>query len=119
VSAACAEYGEDAVVTATLLTSELITNALRHGTGEITIRVTRSAHEVRIAVADGSKHDPLARTAGHDDEGGRGLAIVDALASSWGVERLPHRQDRVVRAASCLTLRASSCAAGLCVQNFR
>ena len=96
VTAACAEYGEDAVVTAALLTSELITNALEHGTGEITILVTRSIDQVRIAVSDAGAHAPLARTAAPDDEGGRGLLIVKTLASSWGVERLPRGAGKSV-----------------------
>ena len=89
VEAACAGCPEEVVITATLLASELITNALDHGQGEITLMVSRTQHGIRVDVADESPLPPRARRSGPDDERGRGLLIVESLASSWGMETLP------------------------------
>jgi anti-sigma regulatory factor (Ser/Thr protein kinase) len=77
--------------TATLLLSELVTNAVRHAglRADEEIDVTIAVGDgVRVAVADGGPgfvHD-LAARAGRPD-GGRGLFLVDLLATRWGVDR--------------------------------
>lgn len=83
-------------MTATLLASELITNALRHGSGCITLLVTRSAHSVRVDVADESRLEPTPRSARPEDENGRGLLIVETLADEWGMESLPQGGGKTV-----------------------
>ncbi|AGP54164.1 ATP-binding protein [Streptomyces rapamycinicus] len=72
-----------------LVVSELATNAVRHG------RVPGRYFEVRIAydaekmvgveVSDPREGLPALAEPTPDDESGRGLAIVDALAEAWGV----------------------------------
>lgn len=89
MSAVCEGLADDVVMTAALLASELITNALRHGTGTITVLVTRARAAVRIDVVDESPVDPRPRRAALDDESGRGLLIVETLAHEWGIEPLP------------------------------
>ena len=69
-----------------LLTSELVTNALRHGAGPLDLTVTRIGDRLRVAVADQGDALPEPRTAAPDAPGGRGLAIVAALSLRWGVE---------------------------------
>ncbi|AVZ70949.1 hypothetical protein SLUN_00365 [Streptomyces lunaelactis] len=70
---------------AALLITELATNALLHGSGtEFALRMIHTASEVRIEVYDGSPGRPCERAAGPDDESGRGMAIVAAIADSWG-----------------------------------
>ena len=69
-----------------LATSELVANAVRHaGTGAV-LRVDIDA-EVRIAVEDG--HPELRQPVPAGDlehaESGRGLRIVAAVSSDWGV----------------------------------
>jgi anti-sigma regulatory factor (Ser/Thr protein kinase) len=71
---------------AVLLTSEVVTNAIVHGKTLVTIAVRVTAFEVRVEVADGSLRMPAIRAAKLDDEGGRGLLIVLAVASRWGVQ---------------------------------
>ena len=73
--------------TVSLLVSEVATNALVHGTGQVLVRVVPTAGGVRIEVVDGSPSLPRPRDATVMDEGGRGLALVEALSSSWGAER--------------------------------
>jgi anti-sigma regulatory factor (Ser/Thr protein kinase) len=71
---------------AVLLVSELVTNALRHGNGAITLRIAREPHELVVEVADaGSGAVKISPRAGADDVGGWGLRIVDWLADDWGV----------------------------------
>lgn len=73
---------------ATLLTTELAANAVRHSrTDHIELTVEWEDSRVRVAVADGS---PVPPTVMHPDlmaPGGRGLQLVDALATRWGFER--------------------------------
>ncbi|MFC7843484.1 ATP-binding protein [Streptomyces sp. NPDC001046] len=74
-----------------LCASELVTNVVRHvGEGvPVTVRVWQEGGRVRLGVTD---PDPralpvLAGAAGSEDESGRGLALLDALAVRWGVEQ--------------------------------
>ncbi|MFE6676389.1 ATP-binding protein [Streptomyces tendae] len=76
----------DLVETAELLLTELVTNALRHASGvEIGVRLYLQDDQLVIEVNDGSPLVPVPRHAGPDDESGRGLFLVEALAGSWGV----------------------------------
>lgn len=73
---------------AELLVSEVVTNAVRHaGTGG-TVELRRTEQGIRIDVADHGSGVPVRRTPGPDEIAGRGLGIVDTLASRWGVEEL-------------------------------
>jgi anti-sigma regulatory factor (Ser/Thr protein kinase) len=72
--------------TVALLVSEVATNALVHGTGQVRVRVIPQPPGVRIEVVDGSDVLPRRRTATAVDEGGRGIALVEALAAAWGSE---------------------------------
>ncbi|MEU9338195.1 ATP-binding protein [Streptomyces sp. NPDC048290] len=67
------------------LVSELVTNALRHGGGDIRFRMRVRGGRVLIEVRDGSSVVPRVRHASVEDEHGRGLVLVDALADEWGV----------------------------------
>ncbi|MCF1594364.1 ATP-binding protein [Streptomyces muensis] len=74
---------------AALLLSELATNAVNAKTApgrEIQVRFVLTGRELRVEVADASDEQPMMRHASNDDESGRGLQLVAALADSWGVE---------------------------------
>jgi anti-sigma regulatory factor (Ser/Thr protein kinase) len=77
--------------TAILLTSELVTNAIRHETGPaVTLVITCSRGRFRVEVHDTSPLLPqMADTAADDDETGRGLLLVATLAAEWGFHRTP------------------------------
>jgi anti-sigma regulatory factor (Ser/Thr protein kinase) len=76
----------DLIDTAELLTTELVTNALRHGTGpEVGFRLFLRDGNIVIEVRDGSPELPVLRHASPTDEGGRGLFLVEAMADAWGV----------------------------------
>ncbi len=80
----------DAVDVAVLLTSELVTNAIRHGAAPVRLSAGLLQLAVlRVEVHDstghrGHGHDPAVRTATEEDEDGRGLQLVDVLADAWG-----------------------------------
>ncbi|MFJ6573698.1 ATP-binding protein [Streptomyces sp. NPDC091292] len=76
----------DLVDDAELLISELVTNGIRHGTGpEVVFRLVIGEEFLVLEVHDGSPQLPRVRTAGPGEENGRGMFLVDALATSWGV----------------------------------
>ncbi len=89
VAEACRDFDDDFRLTAALLTSELVTNALEHGTGDIDVLVSPISAGLRVDVADTSSAEPVRRSPGLEDEGGRGLLIVESLATAWGIEPLP------------------------------
>jgi serine/threonine-protein kinase RsbW len=71
---------------ARLVSSELVSNALRHGQGKIELRLTMLGEYLRIEVVDeGSDQAPAVRSDAPDESGGWGLRIVDQLAVQWGV----------------------------------
>ncbi|MFE4264253.1 ATP-binding protein [Streptomyces sp. NPDC056883] len=77
---------------AELCVSELLTNALLHlGEGTpVTLRVTGRAARTRVELTDPDPHAcPVPREAAADQESGRGLALLDALALQWGVIQGP------------------------------
>lgn len=85
VADACRDYPGDLAGTAMLLASELVTNAVEHGDGGITVLVTLSGSTLLVEVSDESPALPAPRCASTQDEGGRGLLILDTLATTWGV----------------------------------
>jgi anti-sigma regulatory factor (Ser/Thr protein kinase) len=84
------EVDDDLAHTAVLLATELVTNAVRHGLGEIRMRLRRACHALYIEVDDDGSALPDRRQADDDDEGGRGLQLVDALSEAWGARPLDH-----------------------------
>jgi serine/threonine-protein kinase RsbW len=68
---------------AELLLTELVANGVLHARSSMEINLTVERHRLRAEVRDASPLALLAREA--DDYGGRGVLILDALASSWGV----------------------------------
>lgn len=80
---------------AVLLASELVTNAVVHGAGPISLEISSRPGAVRIEVGDASPEVPAVATATDQDTSGRGLALVQALAVAWGVDRVSGNGKRV------------------------
>lgn len=78
----------DAVDVARLLVSELVTNAVLHARTELTLTLDRSGSVVRVQVEDGNPRLPVLRTHGNDAATGRGLRVLDKMASSWGTHNI-------------------------------
>jgi len=75
-----------------LAVSELVTNSVRHsGSVDVTLRLIRYESQVHVEVIDrGVWREPeLPDTDDDITEGGRGLALVSALAHRFGVHRTP------------------------------
>ncbi|MEU8654415.1 ATP-binding protein [Streptomyces sp. NPDC048737] len=81
-------WGLDSLVdVAALLVSELVTNALRHATGPIGVRLVRPAGlpgMLLVEVSDPVPDPPRERAARPDDENGRGLQLVASSSRRWG-----------------------------------
>jgi DNA-binding NarL/FixJ family response regulator len=75
---------------ASLLVSELVTNAVVHARTDLQIAVELLPHAVRVNVFDRSPNVPIAREPAADDTSGRGLVLLDRLASAWGVDHFPN-----------------------------
>jgi anti-sigma regulatory factor (Ser/Thr protein kinase) len=88
---------------ATLVVSELVTNALIHGGGSPTLHMTLTSDALMIVVTDKvdvAEVDELRSGARFPSEvGGLGLLIVERLALAWGV--VPHRAGKTVWAIVC------------------
>ncbi|MFF6803114.1 MULTISPECIES: ATP-binding protein [Streptomyces] len=82
------DWGLDSVGDlAALLVSELVTNALRHATGPIGVRLVRPAHlegVLLVEVSDPLPDPPRERIARPEDESGRGLQLVASSSRRWG-----------------------------------
>ena len=81
---ACRHLPDNTICDATLLVSELVTNAVRHVGGMITVVIECELDRVAIAVGDQSDDPPVLRDAHVDDTSGRGLRLVDSVAGNWG-----------------------------------
>jgi anti-sigma regulatory factor (Ser/Thr protein kinase) len=89
VAAEMVGISEDAVSTARLLTTELVTNSVVHGlagsTETVGLNVDLDERRLRVEVSERALGTPKRKDA--SEEGGYGLGIVDALASRWGTHR--------------------------------
>ncbi|OJF10973.1 SpoIIE family protein phosphatase [Couchioplanes caeruleus] len=79
---------------ALLLLDEVVTNAIQHTAGDVVVEL-RLEDGLRVEVGDSSDRAPARRIADAESENGRGLEIVERLASAWGTESLPGGGKRV------------------------
>lgn len=81
-----ADIAPDTIETALLLVSELVTNAVTHGGGRPVLDIHVGPDRLHVSVTDQDSTTPHV----HRDnpllaEGGRGMFLVETLASRWGV----------------------------------
>jgi anti-sigma regulatory factor (Ser/Thr protein kinase) len=87
---------------ALLVVDELVANAVLHAGTKIELRLALCRDRLGVAVADRSEHRPTLEQADGAAEHGRGLLLVDAVATGWHV--LPRRDGgKVVRAVLVAT----------------
>ena len=79
----------DTLETVALLVTELVTNAILHARTPLQLTVESRPGGLRISVMDESSDQPAVRRFETDAVTGRGLALVEQLASSWGVDPTP------------------------------
>jgi signal transduction histidine kinase len=70
-----------------LVVSELVTNAVRAGSPTVAVALSRKGSTIVLSVSDRGVGWPAERDAASDDPGGRGLPLVRALSSAWGVRQ--------------------------------
>jgi two-component sensor histidine kinase len=81
--------GPETLDTVALLVTELVTNAILHARTPLQLQIDTGDDHVRLCVEDASDRRPERRTYASDAVTGRGLTLVEKLASSWGVEATP------------------------------
>jgi anti-sigma regulatory factor (Ser/Thr protein kinase) len=83
----CARAGIDGDLceSAVLLTSEVVTNAVIHGRSEARLRVVVDTDHVRVEVGDDNSRHPVIQPPDADALDGRGLRLLDIVATAWGV----------------------------------
>jgi anti-sigma regulatory factor (Ser/Thr protein kinase) len=89
VRQAFAELSQDSEDVALLLTSELVTNAILHARTPLQVGVLIDDGKALVCVSDRLDEGPPLAPLGRSGvrSGGRGLALVDALAATWGTTR--------------------------------
>jgi anti-sigma regulatory factor (Ser/Thr protein kinase) len=70
-----------------VVVSELVTNAVLAGSLMLQLYLDRAPGRLRIEVSDDASGWPARRDSSPADDHGRGLTIVAALSSRWGVRR--------------------------------
>jgi anti-sigma regulatory factor (Ser/Thr protein kinase) len=83
----------DAIETAALITTELVTNAVLHARTTISLVIGIDAGRIVLRVCDESDALPARRNYASDAATGRGLALVDQLATAWGVDPSAHGKE--------------------------
>jgi serine phosphatase RsbU (regulator of sigma subunit) len=91
VARGASQYVDDAV----LVAGELLANAKQHGIAPVAVCVRGDLEALRVEVRDGSSRVPVRAARSTSNMTGRGMALVEAVASRWGVERVPGRGKTV------------------------
>ena len=81
------QAADDLRANASLLISEVVTNAVLHASGPVTVEVQHKGSAYRIAVSDTSRTPPTEKGYRTDDATGRGLQLLECLAAAWGWKR--------------------------------
>lgn len=85
----CSHVAQDVAETAMLLTSELVTNVVVHARTPMRLDLDLTDHAVRVAVVDEAPRSPAIRRAHEARLTGRGMNLVETLATQWGVDPIP------------------------------
>lgn len=91
---------DESLETAVLLLSELMTNACKHAHvspgREISTRCILRNGTLRVEVSDAADEFPQPCEPSPDDESGRGLTLLEALADAWDVFPRPYGIGKTV-----------------------
>lgn len=86
IRAALADDDATLLESVELLVSELVTNSVIHASSAPRLELVVLPDRVRVEVHDDDPRLPAHRTPDADRPGGRGLHLLDAVATSWGAE---------------------------------
>ncbi|MEU4358686.1 ATP-binding protein [Streptomyces virginiae] len=84
-----------------LVTSELVTNAIRHGSGITTFHSDITDGTLHVSVGDNNPRGPAARTVTPGEPGGYGWPLIQRLAQH--IHITSHRQGKTITASLRLT----------------
>ena len=109
VAKRCGEWEcSDAVEDAELVATELVSNALLHASTRCVLRARLTGHVLHLEVEDNGDGTPDLQAADDHAEHGRGLLIVSAVCTAWGVDARPSKGKRVWAQLSVTGADASS-----------
>ena len=80
------DVGDEVLFALELLVTEVITNTLTHAGSAPRIEAQLTPKTIRVAVYDVAPELPTHRVPDQDRAGGRGLHLLDRVASRWGAE---------------------------------
>jgi anti-sigma regulatory factor (Ser/Thr protein kinase) len=96
---------QDHVDVAELIISELVTNAIRHGTGPVGTRISRERRYLHLEVHDDGPERPIRRHATTQDESWRGLTVIDGLMQLYGGNFLVVNDETGDGKTVCVSIR--------------
>lgn len=77
---------DEVIDDASLLASELMSNAVRHAGGVVDLQIEADDGLLHVGVHDNSNGTPTVNEAGPTSSGGRGMWIVQSVAHDWGAD---------------------------------
>jgi anti-sigma regulatory factor (Ser/Thr protein kinase) len=81
-----ADWPPECTATLQVLVDELVTNAVLHARTSLDVVARLDDHHIRVEVSDDDPRMPRLRKYGPTSSTGRGLHLVEALATLWGAE---------------------------------
>jgi serine phosphatase RsbU (regulator of sigma subunit)/anti-sigma regulatory factor (Ser/Thr protein kinase) len=72
-----------------LAAAELLANAVQHGSSPVWVAISGDGRRLRLEVGDANPRPPVRLAQSPSNMTGRGLALVDAVAVRWGIDRAP------------------------------
>jgi anti-sigma regulatory factor (Ser/Thr protein kinase) len=88
-----------------LIISELVTNAIRHGTGPVETRIFCERRYLHLEVHDDGPERPVRRHATTEDESWRGLTVIDGLMQPYGGSFLVVNDETGDGKTVCVSIR--------------
>ncbi len=86
----------EAVFRAELMVSELATNCILHAATAFTVTLTIAGRAMRVEVSDDGPGKPAVGSPAPNEPHGRGLRLVDQLATSWGISTSKRRPGKTM-----------------------
>ena len=91
-----------------VMTSELVTNCVRHTVTDFTVSVEVTGREIRVEVTDQGGGAPVVRAPDTTEPSGRGLRIVQELSDSFGIRERRDAPGKTVWFAVSLDERSGA-----------
>jgi two-component sensor histidine kinase len=80
------DVDEERIEPVMLVANELVANAIVHGRSAPVLSLAEAGADLLLRVSDESSALPVPQAPTRDDDGGRGLLLVEALSDRWGID---------------------------------